>query len=328
MPIKKLDDGRYLVDIRPLGRQGNRIRRKFDKKSEAVAFERYTMANVSSATATGVRKDRRTLTELLDLWWLYQGSTSDSGDSELRQLKKTIAALGNPAVNRLNKYTLLEHRTQRLRDKISPSTINRDIYRLSGMLNTLTKLEIYHGGNPINGLPPLKEQQAEMTFLSQEEMAELLSLLTGDSRRIALLCLSTGARWNEAATLKSEQVINGRVTFLKTKNGKQRTIPISAELEQEIKTKPSGPLFRVHYYTFRRKLKEIKPDLPSGQATHVLRHTFASHFMMNGGNIVALQQILGHASINQTMTYAHLAPDYLQFAILLNPLKGGVTVTI
>ncbi|HHW0111911.1 TPA: tyrosine-type recombinase/integrase, partial [Escherichia coli] len=55
-------------------------------------------------------------------------------------------------------------------------------------------------------------------------------------------------------------------------------------------------------------------------------HTFASHFMMNGGNIIALQQILGHASIQQTMAYAHLAPDYLQNAVALNPLKGGVTL--
>ncbi len=39
MAIKKLDDGRYEVDIRPTGRNGKRIRRKFDKKSEAVAFE-------------------------------------------------------------------------------------------------------------------------------------------------------------------------------------------------------------------------------------------------------------------------------------------------
>lgn len=36
MTIKKLDDGRYEVDIRPAGRNGKRIRRKFDKKSEAV----------------------------------------------------------------------------------------------------------------------------------------------------------------------------------------------------------------------------------------------------------------------------------------------------
>ncbi|HCM64404.1 MAG TPA: integrase [Morganella sp. (in: Bacteria)] len=326
MPIKKLDDGRYLVDIRPIGRQGNRIRRKFNKKSEAVAFERYTMANISSMSATGAKKDRRTLTELLNLWWLYHGSTSDNGETEHRQLKKTISALGDPAINRLNKHVLLEHRTQRLRDKIGASTINRDMYRLSGMLTALKKMEIFHGDNPMKGLPPLKEKQPEMTFLSEAEISRLLGALAGDEKLIALLCVSTGARWSEAATLKSEQVINGRVTFLKTKNGKQRTIPISDELEKVIKTKEAGLLFRVDYQSFRVKLRNVKPDLPDGQATHVLRHTFASHFMMNGGNIVALQQILGHASINQTMAYAHLAPDYLQFAISLNPLKGRIAI--
>ncbi len=85
-------------------------------------------------------------------------------------------------------------------------------------------------------------------------------------------------------------------------------------------------LFNVDYINFCKILHVVKPDLPKGQATHVLRHTFASHFMMNGGNIIALQQILGHASIIQTMVYAHLAPDYLQHAITLNPLKGGIEV--
>lgn len=47
---------------------------------------------------------------------------------------------------------------------------------------------------------------------------------------------------------------------------------------------------------------------------------------MNGGNIIALQRILGHATIQQTMAYAHFAPDYLQDAVALNPLKGGVSV--
>lgn len=38
MAIKKLEDGRYEVDIRPNGRNGKRIRRKFDRKHEAQAF--------------------------------------------------------------------------------------------------------------------------------------------------------------------------------------------------------------------------------------------------------------------------------------------------
>ncbi|MGQ8705423.1 tyrosine-type recombinase/integrase [Serratia sp. TSA_198.1] len=71
-------------------------------------------------------------------------------------------------------------------------------------------------------------------------------------------------------------------------------------------------------------LKTLIPELPDGQATHVMRHTFASHFMMNGGNILTLQKILGHATINQTMVYAHFAPDYLNDAVCLNPLADGL----
>lgn len=58
----------------------------------------------------------------------------------------------------------------------------------------------------------------------------------------------------------------------------------------------------------------------AGQLTHVLRHTFATSFMMNGGNILVLQRILGHTDIKVTMRYAHLAPDHLSEAMLLNPL--------
>ena len=45
---------------------------------------------------------------------------------------------------------------------------------------------------------------------------------------------------------------------------------------------------------------------------HILRHSFASHYVMAGGNILALQKILGHASIAMTLVYAHLAPDFLE----------------
>ena len=77
-----------------------------------------------------------------------------------------------------------------------------------------------------------------------------------------------------------------------------------------------------NYMTILRCLKQVAPELPKGQAVHVLRHTFASHFMMNGGNILALQKILGHANILQTMVYAHFAPDYLSDAVRFNPLES------
>ncbi|EEB5696445.1 tyrosine-type recombinase/integrase [Salmonella enterica] len=101
---------------------------------------------------------------------------------------------------------------------------------------------------------------------------------------------------------------------------------MSGEVEEEIKTHENGQLFNVDYKTFRRELHRVKPDLPNGQATHVLRHTFATHFMMNGGNIITLQRILGHATIQQTMTYAHFAPDFLNEAIRFNPLGGKASL--
>jgi len=62
--------------------------------------------------------------------------------------------------------------------------------------------------------------------------------------------------------------------------------------------------------------------LPRGQASHALRHTFASHFIHNGGNILTLQKILGHSSLVMTMRYAHLAPDHLADAVRLGPLAS------
>ncbi len=219
---------------------------------------------------------------------------------------------------------LAAHRSDRLAAGISAATINRDLYRLSGVFSTLIRLGELRCGNPCKGLTPLQERPPAMTYLSRQEIAALLQTMNGDDRRVALLCLSTGARWSEASTLHAGQVINGRVTFLKTKNGKKRTVPVSPAVEREIKTCESGPLFSVDYERFCRKLREVKPDLPRGQATHVLRHTFASWFMMNGGNILALQRIMGHASVRQTMAYAHLAPDFLQEAITLNPVAQEV----
>lgn len=44
---------------------------------------------------------------------------------------------------------------------------------------------------------------------------------------------------------------------------------------------------------------------------HLLRHTFASHFMQSGGSLLALSQILGHSDVKMTMIYAHLSSEFL-----------------
>ena len=49
---------------------------------------------------------------------------------------------------------------------------------------------------------------------------------------------------------------------------------------------------------------------------HDCRHHFASWFVMRGGSLQALKEILGHATLAMTMRYAHLAPDHLRSEIV------------
>ncbi|MFZ1830525.1 MAG: tyrosine-type recombinase/integrase [Candidatus Competibacteraceae bacterium] len=123
------------------------------------------------------------------------------------------------------------------------------------------------------------------------------------------ICLTTGARWGEAEKLQAEHIENNLISFIDTKNGRNRAVPIPAEFAQEIRTKTSGRLFKPCYEDFRRTVRKMELKLPARQLTHVLRHTFASPFIMNGGNILVLQRILGHQSLTMTIRYAHLPPN-------------------
>lgn len=142
---------------------------------------------------------------------------------------------------------------------------------------------------------------------------------------VARICLATGARWGEAQALTPERLKGNTLVFANTKSKRVRSVPISKQLADDIRLhwKTHGP-FTNCLGVFRLLLQSTSIKLPRGQAGHVLRHTFASHFIMNGGHIVTLQHILGHASLSMTMRYAHLSEDHLKDATLLNPLAQPV----
>ncbi|WP_286997979.1 tyrosine-type recombinase/integrase, partial [Comamonas sp. UBA7840] len=176
-----------------------------------------------------------------------------------------------------------------------------------------------------------KVQECELSYLTSDQIHDLLSeLQKGKNRHAAMVtkvCLATGARWSEAESLEARHILNDQIQFAGTKSGKIRSIPVNTELAQElrshhIKAETGQRLFAPCYSAFRDAIERSGIKLQNGQLTHVLRHTFASHFMMNGGNILVLQRSLGHANLTMTMRYAHLAPDHLQEVVKLNPLSA------
>ncbi|MBC7191684.1 MAG: tyrosine-type recombinase/integrase [Marinobacter sp.] len=70
--------------------------------------------------------------------------------------------------------------------------------------------------------------------------------------------------------------------------------------------------FQSCYSAFRSALERAQNHLPSGQQTHICRHTFASHFVMSGGHILTLQKVLGHSDLKLTMRYAHQPRMFLR----------------
>ena len=166
-------------------------------------------------------------------------------------------------------------------------------------------------------------------FLYQEYIERLLAAYDQSANKdlgiIVRVCLATGARWSEARDLKQSQILPGRLTFTQTKSKKNRTVPISDQL-QKLLPKKRGALFTPGYEAFKGALSRAGIELPKGQRTHVLRHTFASHFMIRGGNILVLQQLLGHSTIMMTMRYAHFAPNHLDAAVALNPFDNNEDV--
>lgn len=328
--IKKEAAGKWLVDVQPDGRGGKRFRKSFKTQAEAKAYEAWLTTQVNQDSKWQPQKrDLRKLSELIELWFSHHGSGLRAGANTHSRLKLACEAMGNPVADRFTVEMFAAYRTKRLGEGITQNSVNREHAYLRAMLNELRRLGHWKKPNPLADLRQFKIQEKELSFLTLVQIDQLLESLKQSRNhhaiKITKICLSTGARWSEAEDLQVSQVRNSMIQFAGTKSGKVRSVPISNELETELLVhhdqKATGNRFFAYAASaFREATERMGLTLPAGQMTHVLRHTFASHFMMRGGNILALQKILGHANLVMTMRYAHLSPEHLQEAVQLNPL--------
>ncbi len=145
-----------------------------------------------------------------------------------------------------------------------------------------------------------------------------------------VLALYTGLRRGEIQALRWEDINEraGLITIKRsycrvskkfkeqTKSKKIRYVPICSALQgflRRLQTSDSvlvTPFFNSDCFRkeFIRMCREAKVPVIR---FHDLRHTFASNFLMGGGNIYDLQKILGHSTIQVTERYAHLTQDHL-----------------
>lgn len=233
----------------------------------------------------------------------------------------------------------VEKMLEDLEGKLAYGTINGIRAKMSAIINfAIKKREInFQGRNVIQYVDKYKVNQERTRYLESEEVAELLEKIKLN-QLLYIFCrisLTTGARLETVLNINKKD-INFKTGVLKLydfKNKNNYSAFIKEDLREElknfIKNKMKNDLiFQTANGTritrhIQNNLKPIFDELFNNPVKndgkkvesldrvviHTLRHTFASHLVINGVPIYTVKQLLNHKTLRMTIRYAHLKPD-------------------
>ncbi len=173
-------------------------------------------------------------------------------------------------------------------------------------------------------LPSLKKELKLPVILNRSELRELFRAPTLLKHRIILtLIYSAGLRSCEAINLKIADIDFERkcIHIKQSKYKKDRMLPLSDYMAKGLRQyisvehpqiwlfngkEPNGSYSsKAMGWAFREALK--KTSITKEVSVHSLRHAYATHLIEDGLNIVTVKELLGHAKIETTMVYLHVA---------------------
>ncbi len=189
--------------------------------------------------------------------------------------------------------------------------------------------------NPCAGLRPPKSAKALPQALSPDEAARLVDMPTGTPESIRdkamfELLYSSGLRLAELVSLDPAQLdMSAGEVRVTGKGSKTRIVPLGRfaitalrawlAVRDQLAKPDEAALFvgqrgsRISPRVVQLRLRQwgIRQGITSNVHPHLLRHSFATHVLQSSGDLRAVQEMLGHASISTTQVYTHLDFQYL-----------------
>lgn len=285
--------------------------------------------------------------DLADYWTELKVPQKRSGSDDISMMNAHLRPffgemkLGDIGVAAVDRYITEKTAGTAERKPIGVKTINNHLTLLITQLNLAYELR-WIARMPRIKKPKFRLFDSDYSYLrTREEIRRLLVAAEGEGENVLVLystAVYTGMRAGELAGLRWDDVnFETRLIAVQrsfdgpTKAGDVRYVPILDVLLPVLRRwrlKCPGQLVfpnergamhqesaRVFQEIFHRVLDEAQfPKVQKNGRTrryivfHDLRHTFASHWVMNSGDVFKLQKILGHKDIKMTMRYAHLAP--------------------
>ena len=218
---------------------------------------------------------------------------------------------------------------------LTKRSINRKISTLKSFYAFLQRISLI-GVSPVEGISTLKFYPEKQIPFSKEEMQELTVILENGEvelldRLIIEVLYQTGMRRAELCDLLLENVhfYRNEITVI-GKGNKQRIVPISPVLMQELKVyndeyrKPNPDVDLYFFVTPKgKKITEKFVYLlvthylsavssKRKRSPHILRHSFATHILNNGAEISKVKKMMGHASLSSTQVYTNADIEQLK----------------
>ena len=222
-------------------------------------------------------------------------------------------------------HRLSSHPYKDLPRKLSPSTIRTYINALRGFYSWLYKSG-YIAYDVFRSIQMPKKPQSLVKILTDKEIQRLLWCVGSSPRNelLVLLMLDCGLRASECINLKIWDYVPGEHPFLRVtgKGNKERIVPVSPytqnKLESYARTHPGASVLDMSYNAVKCVFQRLKKSASIPQLhPHLLRHTFATKYILNGGDSLKLKYILGHSTMDMVDHYVHLATS-LQIASATN----------
>jgi len=173
-------------------------------------------------------------------------------------------------------------------------------------------------------MPPIRNNETVPVVLSCEEVKRMLSVTRNLKHRVLIgLLYGSGLRMNEARKVKIADIDAERlqVRIVQGKGRKDRYVVLSQLLVRGIKHYLSQEKPQVYLFNGQtpgepmgeRSIQWIineaveRAGIQKPTTCHTLRHTFATHLLENGADLFSIKEQLGHARIETTLVYLHIA---------------------
>jgi integrase len=317
-----------------------------DSKREAVSLERrhvVTQERIISGELAPEHDAKRTFGAAMKLWLASLAETGSRSHDEYtgRCDLYLVPTFETRPLVEIRKSDVIQWRDE-LVERVSAATVNTIMGTLSAMFTWCIGRDwLEH--NPCHGVKRLKADSRVFPWLdSTDAITRLLVECPAHIRTVVAVLVGTGMRLDEALHLRWDDIDlehrlitvhrgrRGQRATGTTKSGKARRVPIFDSVLavlRDMKLARGGDALlwpggyrRLRGRTPERALSQAairdpfklatkRAGLPPELRLHDLRHTFASLFLVDGGDIFKLSRILGHSSVSITeRTYAHLKP--------------------